>query len=104
MTKFWTEEDTQALNHYKRLTQFFQDWGESQELLPDLMGHNLRLLRTLVLRHWSGWDKIAKVHYLVLSVWVGSVAVPIYGVQLEKIEAFSQAERKTISDTVNKPL
>jgi hypothetical protein len=41
----------------------------------------------------------AKVHYLVMSVLVGSVAVPIYWVQLEKIGASSQAERKAIFET-----
>jgi hypothetical protein len=34
------------------------------------------------------------VHYLVLSVLVGSVAVPIYWVQLEKVGASNQEERK----------
>jgi len=33
---------------------------------------------------------------LVLSVLVGSVAIPIYWVQLEKIGASSQAERKVM--------
>jgi hypothetical protein len=41
----------------------------------------------------------AKVHYLVMSVLVGSVAVPIYWVQLEKIGASSQAERKAMFET-----
>jgi hypothetical protein len=43
-----------------------------------------------------------KVHYLILSVLVGNVAVPIYWVQLEKIGAFSQEERKTMFEQVFK--
>ena len=34
-------------SHYKRLIRFFQDWGNSPELLHDLMRHNLRFLRNL---------------------------------------------------------
>ncbi len=36
------------------------------------------------------------MHYLVLSVLVGSVAVPIYWVELGKIGASSQEERKAM--------
>jgi hypothetical protein len=38
-------ERSKADSHYKRLIRFFQDWGESEELLHDLMRHNLRFLR-----------------------------------------------------------
>lgn len=93
--------DTQPGSHYKRLIRFFQDWGERQELLHDLMRQNLRFLRgvgfkTLVMDGTSWTIGEAKVHYLVLSVLVGSVAVPIYWVQLEKIGASSQEERKAM--------
>lgn len=96
--------DTQSSSHYKRLIRFFQDWGESQELLHDLMRHNLRFLRgvgfrTLVMDGTSWTIGEAKVHYLVLSVLVGSVAVPIYWVQLEKLGASSQEERKAMFET-----
>lgn len=37
--------DTQPGSHYKRLIRFFQDWGEKQELLHDLMRQNLRFLK-----------------------------------------------------------
>lgn len=91
--------DTQPGSHYKRLIWFFQDWGERQELLHELMRQNLWFLRgvgfkTLVMDGTSWAIGEAKVHYLVLSVLVGSVAVPIYWVQLEKIGASSQEERK----------
>lgn len=98
------KEGTQPGSHYKRLTRFFQDWGDRQELLHDLMVQNLRFLRglgfkTLVMDGTSWAIGEAKVHYLVLSVLVGSVAVPIYWVQLEKIGASSQAERKAMFET-----
>ena len=93
--------DTQPASHYKRLIRFFQDWGDRRELLHDLMRQNLRFLRdvgfkTLVMDGTSWTIGASKVHYLVLSVLVGSVAVPIYWVQLEKIGASSQQERKAM--------
>ena len=92
--------DTQPASHYKRLIRFFQDWAERQALLHDLMRQNLRFLRvagfkTLVMDGtWTIGE--TKVHYLILSVLAGSVAVPIYWVQLEKIGASSQEERKAM--------
>ena len=95
------KDGSKANSDYKRLIRFFQDWGESRALLHDLMRQNLRFLRglgfkTLVMDGTSWTLGEAKVHYLVLSVLVGSVAVPIYWVQLEKIGASSQAERKAM--------
>jgi hypothetical protein len=96
--------DTQPQSHYKRLIRFFQDWAECQDLLYDLMRHNLRFLRrlgfkTLVMDGTSWTIGEAKVHYLVLSVLAGSVAIPIYWVQLEKIGASNQQERKAMFET-----
>ena len=93
--------DTQPASHYKRLIRFFQDWAERQALLHDLMRQNLRFLRvagfkTLVMDGTSWTIGETKVHYLILSVLAGSVAVPIYWVQLEKIGASSQEERKAM--------
>jgi hypothetical protein len=86
------------------LIRFFQDWGGRQNLLHDLMRQNFRFLRgvgfkTLVMDGTSWTIGEAKVHYLVLSVLVGSVAVPIYWVQLQKIGASSQEERKAMFET-----
>ena len=85
-------ENTDPDSNYKRLIRFFQDWGGREDLLHDLMRQNLRLLRTLGFKtlvmdgtSWQIGD--TDVHYLVLSVLVGSVAVPIYWVQLEKLGA-----------------
>jgi hypothetical protein len=95
------KEGTQSHSHYKRLIRFFQDWGENRELLYDLMRHNLRFLRGLgfkmLVMDGTSWAMgETKVHYLVLSVLVGTVAVPLYWVQLEKIGASSQEERKAM--------
>ena len=95
---------TDPMSHYKRLIRFFQDWGDRKDLLHDLMRHNLRFLRalgfkTLVMDGTSWTIGEAKVYYLVLSVLVEGVAVPIYWVQLEKIGASSQEERKAMFET-----
>ena len=95
------KENTQPCSHYKRLIRFFQYWGDSPDLLHDLMRHNLRFLRSvgfkiLVMDGTSWTIGESKVQYLVLSVLVGSVAVPIYWVQLQKIGASNQEERKAM--------
>lgn len=94
----------EPMSHYKRLIRFFQEWGDREDLLHDLMRHNLRFLRglgfkTLVMDGTSWAIGATKVHYLVLSVLVGSVAVPIYWVQLGKIGASSQEEREKLFET-----
>lgn len=92
---------SQPQSHYKRLIRFFQDWGGCLELLHDLMRLNLMLLKklgtkTLILDGTSWTIGEAKVHYMVLSIVVGTVAVPLYWVQLEKLGASSQEERKAM--------
>ena len=86
---------------YKRLIRFFQMWGGREDLLHDLMHQNLQLLRglgfkTLVMDGTSWQIGSTEIHYLVLSVLAGNVAVPIFWVQLEKIGASSQEERKAM--------
>ena len=93
------KDGTQPSSHYKRLIRFFQDWGGKDALLNDLLRLNLRILRgmgfkTLLLDGTSWTIGQAKVHYLVLAVLAGSVAVPIYWVQLAKLGASSQKERQ----------
>lgn len=90
-------------SHYRRLTRFFEDWGHRKELLRDLMRQNLRLLKkvgckTLVMDGTSWKIGESEVHFLVLSVLLGTVAVPIYWVQLKKLGVSSQAERKEMFD------
>jgi hypothetical protein len=95
------KEHTKSASDYKRLIRFFQDWGGREDLLHDLMRQNLRFLRgmgfkTLVMDGTSWQLGNTDVHYLVLSVLVGSVAVPVFWVQLGKIGASSQEERKAM--------
>ena len=91
--------DVEPSSHYRRLTRFFEDWGGREDLLHDVLRQNLRFLKkigfkTLVMDGTSWKIGEAAVHYLVLSVLVGEVAVPIYWVQLEKLGASSQSERR----------
>lgn len=94
-------ESTDPSSHYRRLTRFFEDWGGNEAFLHDIMKQNLRFLKnigfkTLVMDGTSWKIGDSSVHYMVLSVLVGPVAVPIYWVQLEKIGASSQEERKAM--------
>lgn len=90
---------TDPMSHYRRLTRFFEDWGGREDFLHDLIRQLLRLLKgmglkTLVLDGTSWKIGETEIHYLVLSVLVNKVAVPIYWVQLGKIGASSQEERQ----------
>ena len=92
---------TEPSSHYRRLTRFFADWGGEAGFLHEVMRQNLRLLkkvgmRTLVMDGTSWKIGEADVHYMVLSVLVGSVAVPIYWAQLGKAGASSQEERRAM--------
>lgn len=93
-----SNDQTDPMSHYRRLTRFFEDWGGREDFLHDLMRHLLRFLKgmgfkTLVLDGTSWRLGEAEIHYLVLSVLVNKVAVPIYWAQLGKIGASSQEER-----------
>lgn len=93
--------ETDPLSHYRRLTRFFEDWGGNKAFLHDIMRQNLRLLKkvgfkTLVMDGTSWKLGETDFHYLVLSVLVGNVAVPIFWVQLDKSGASSQAERQAM--------
>lgn len=88
-------------SHYKRLIRFFQKWSKDLGLRHSLMQLNVSLLQKIGFKYlvmdgtsWQmGQDK---VHYLVLSVLAGPVAVPIYWVQLEKLGSSNQEERKAM--------
>ena len=92
---------TSPSSHYRRLTRFFEDWGGREDVLHDLLRQNLRFIKKLgckiLVLDGTSW-KIGEtsVHYLVLSVLVCNVAVPIYWVQLGKLGASSQEERKAM--------
>lgn len=94
-------DQTDPMSHYRRLTRFFEDWGGREDFLHDLMRQLLRFLKgmgfkTLVLDGTSWRVGEAEIHYLVLGVLVNKVAVPIYWVQLGKIGASSQEERRAM--------
>ncbi|WP_168040644.1 transposase [Neolewinella antarctica] len=94
-------EDVQPASHYRRLIRFFEEWHDSEEFLVDLQQRILRLLKrfrfTYLLLDGTSWKRGGqKYHYMVLSVLVGDVAVPIYWKQLSKIGASSQAEREEL--------
>lgn len=95
--------DIDSGSHYRRLTRFFEEWGGNEAFLHDIMVQNLRLLKKIgckiLVMDGTSW-KIGEsdVHYLVLSILVGSVAIPIYWVQLEKLGSSSQLERKAMFD------
>lgn len=93
--------NTEPESHYRRLTRFFESWGCREDFLHAVMVQNLRFLKSIgfkiLVMDGTSW-KIGEteIHYLVLSVLVGSVAVPIYWVQLEKQGASSQEERRAM--------
>ena len=91
--------DVQPASHYQRLIRFFDAWHEDEDFLIALQQRSLRLLRRFKFTHLlldgTSWKRGGqKYHYMVLSVLVGQVAVPIYWKQLGKIGASSQAERQ----------
>jgi hypothetical protein len=92
---------TAPSSHYRRLTRFFEDWGDREDFLNDVLRQNLMFLKkrgfkTMVMDGTSWKIGQTAVHFLVLSVLVGSVAVPIYWVQLGKLGASSQSEREAM--------
>jgi hypothetical protein len=94
-------KETSCSSHYKRLLRFFQDWGSSLDLLNDLRRLNLQFLKSvggnvLVMDGTSWQSGSQKIHYLVLSVVIKDVAIPIYWKQLEKLGSSNQEERKAL--------
>lgn len=90
-------------SHYRRLTRFFGKQSEQPEFQLDVQRQIFRVLRRLKYTHLlldgTSWKRgEQKYHYMVLSVLAGSVAIPIYWKQLEKIGASNQAERKVLFD------
>lgn len=88
-------------SHYRRLTRFMDKQSQRPAFQLDVQRQVFRMLRrrkyTHLLLDGSSWKRGGqKYHYLVLSVLAGSVAIPIYWKQLEKIGSSSQAERKAL--------
>jgi hypothetical protein len=91
-------KETKPESHYKRLIRFFQDFSKIDSFQLDLQKCTLALMRkqgfNVLIMDGTSWSigKI-KIHYLVLSVLVGKVAVPVYWKLLGKLGASSQDER-----------
>jgi Transposase DDE domain len=102
-------QGTKPESHYQRLIRFFRDHHEQAGFVSDLQRLGLASLKKSGFRKlimdgtsWSVGD--AKVHYMVLAVLVGKVAVPIYWKQLGKLGASNQDERKELFECAAKLL
>jgi hypothetical protein len=94
-------------SHYRRLTRFFDKQSQQPEFQLDIQRQVFKVLRRLNYTHLlldgSSWKRgEQKYHYMVLSVLAGSVAIPIYWKQLEKIGSSSQVERKELFEEAMK--
>lgn len=94
-------------SHYRRLTRFFGNQSVQPKFQLDIQRQVFKVLRRLRYTHLlidgTSWKRgEQKYHYMVLSVLAGSVAIPIYWMQLEKIGASSQTERKQLFEEATK--
>ena len=94
-------------SHYRRLTRFFDKQSRQPEFQLDIQRQLFKLLRRLKYSHLlldgSSWKRgEQKYHYMVLSVLAGSVAIPIFWKQLDKIGSSSQAEREELFEEAMK--
>ncbi len=102
-------DKTKPESNYKRLIRFFQDHHEQVGFVSNLQRLGLASLKksgfTKIIIDGTSWSVgDTKVHYLVLAVLVGKVAVPIYWKQLGKLGASSQEERKELFEAAAKLL
>lgn len=92
-----------ACSAYKQLIRVFDKHAEGS-LWLDLLSYVFRLLRLksdyLILDGTSWKWKGVERHYLTLCIEYGSVAVPIYWVDLGRLGASSTAERKELFEKV----
>lgn len=99
--------DVEPESHYRRLTRFFDTWGNCEGFVLNVQKHSFKVLRQLRFTHLlldgTSWTRgKQKYHYMVLSVLAGSVAIPIYWKQLGKIGASNQSEREALMSEVLK--
>jgi hypothetical protein len=93
--------EVKPASHYKRLIRFFEDWSSDELFLNDLQQYTFRILKRFRFKYlildgtsWKRGNK--KYHYMVLSILTGSVAVPIYWKQLDKLGSSSEKERQEL--------
>jgi len=102
-------KETKAESHYKRLIRFFKDWSSDDTFRLDIQKCTLALVRKrgfdILIMDGTSWSVgTLKIHYLVLSVLVGKVAIPIHWKLLGKLGASSQDERKEFFESAAKLL
>jgi hypothetical protein len=100
-------KETSSESHYKRLIRFINTWSKKKGFKESLLRHNVRLLRargfdTLLLDGTSWRFGQQKVHYLVLSIVVRKVSIPIFWKQMGKIGASSQEDRIKLFEEASK--
>lgn len=96
---------TSSQSHYKRLTRFFEDFGDNEVFFLEASRILVQLLAKkggrLLILDGTKWDKSSdSIHYLMLSIVIRGVSIPIYFVDLQKAGASSQEERISFIEKV----
>jgi hypothetical protein len=95
----FTGQPSSAASGYKRLIRIF-DSGAHSRLWLDLLLLGFRLLRLdsrYLILDGTSWKRNGTIrHFLTLSVEYGSVAIPIYWVDLAKLGISSEKERRAL--------
>lgn len=98
-------KETSSNSHYKRLIRFFDEFSDNEEFCLEVAVILAQMLakkgsQTLIL-DGTKWDKAdVHIHYLMLSILVRGVAIPIFFIDLEKAGASSQEERIAFIENV----
>jgi hypothetical protein len=100
-------KDTSSESPYKRLIRFINEWSKKKGFKENLLRHNVRLLRargfdTLLLDGTSWRFGQQKIHYLVLSIVVHKVSIPIFWKRMGEMGASSQDDRIQLFDEAAK--
>jgi hypothetical protein len=96
---------TTSSSHYKRLIRFFDTYADNEDFCLEVAVILAQMLakqgsRTLIL-DGTKWDKADEhVHYLMLSILIRGVAIPIYFIDLKKAGASNQEERIAFIENV----
>jgi hypothetical protein len=90
---------------YKRIIRIFDECAEQEEILLDLAKLMFQIFSKLgfktILIDGTKWEvKGTSVHYLVVSVMVKGVSIPLYFCDLEKAGASSQEERIALTKQI----
>lgn len=96
---------TTSDSHYKRLIRFFDEFSDNKEFCLEVAVILAQMLSKkgskLLVLDGTKWDKADDhIHYMMLSILVRGVAIPIYFIDLEKAGASSQEERINFIENV----